>query len=188
MYLVPIVSAAPVVALYLPPRYEIYQKRQEPTWLEALHTWRDKTRSNLVWIEEFKRKDDNQATHIVTPVLTCTVYERPTGDAQTYIRRAASDPTEAIEGARSAVRSRLGGKALLDFYWKLEDSGKEKSHCRYQVVNISYTYRLDNWAVAECRSEGTSKNGARQKAARRLLESRAYCMFVRNSSGKFNYI
>ncbi|CAE6443734.1 unnamed protein product [Rhizoctonia solani] len=184
MYLVSAVPVVSVVALYLPPRYEIYRKRQERTWLDALYTWRDKTRSKLTWIEEFRREEGNLATHIVTPVLTCTVYEKPTEYMQTYIRCAASNPTEAIEGARSAVRSRLGGKVLLDFYWKMEDSGKEKSHCRYKVANVSYTYRLDNWAVAECRSEGTSKKGAQQKAARRLLESRAYCMFVRNSSGK----
>ncbi|CAE7183033.1 unnamed protein product [Rhizoctonia solani] len=194
-----LVPGASIVALYPPPRYQPYRKRQEPTWLEALHTWRDKTRSKLTWIEEFRRGRDNQPMHTVTPVLTCTIYEQPNEDAQIHLRRVAGDPTEALDRAKSAAQSRLGGKLLLDFYGRVEDSGKERSHCRYKVVNISYTYILDNCAVTECRGEGVTKNDARQKAARRLLESGIYCVtrsrppipqfqpITRVPSGSFNF-
>ncbi|CAE6430689.1 unnamed protein product, partial [Rhizoctonia solani] len=175
MPLVPFIPTGHLVTSYLPPRYEQYRKRQGQTWLDALHTWRDKTRSKLTWNEEFRREGDNRAKHIMTPVLTCMVYENPSEDAQSRLRCAANDLTEALEGAKSAVRSRLGKKALLDFYGKVEDSGKVKSHCRYRVVNISYTYILDNLAVTECRGEGGTKNDARQDAARQLLQSGAYC-------------
>ncbi|KAJ1308434.1 hypothetical protein OPQ81_004139 [Rhizoctonia solani] len=116
----------------------------------------------------------------MTPVLTCTIYERPSEDVQMHLRRAASSPMEALEATKNAVQSRIGGKALLGFYARVGDNDKEKSHCRYKVVDISYTYRLENRIVTEYRSEGNTKNDARQKAARKLLESRAYCMFIRN--------
>ncbi|CUA70372.1 hypothetical protein RSOLAG22IIIB_00732 [Rhizoctonia solani] len=173
-------SIASIAAFY-PPRYQPYRKRQEPTWLEALYAWRDRTRSKLTWVEEFRREKNNVVTHIMTPVLTCTVYENPDEDTQMYLRRAANNPADALEGAKSAVRSRLGRGLLLEFYGRVEDSGEEKSHCRYTVVDISYTYVLDNRPITECRAMGSTKNDARQRAARQLLESGVYCMFSRKS-------
>ncbi|EUC67481.1 dsrm domain protein, putative [Rhizoctonia solani AG-3 Rhs1AP] len=119
----------------------------------------------------------------MTPVLTCIVHEQPGEEIQMLLRRAASTYSDAIEAAESIVRSRLqvDGKVLVHFYGRVEDDGRANSHCRYKMVDISYTYSLDNWPVTECRSTGATKNAARQNAARKLIESEAYCMFVRKS-------
>ncbi|KDN48071.1 hypothetical protein RSAG8_03087, partial [Rhizoctonia solani AG-8 WAC10335] len=166
-------------------RYSPYRRPHGPTWLDALNCCLAKSKSKLSWNEGFKRGEGNKATHIMTPVLTCIVYEHPGEDVQMHLRRAARTDIDAIDAAKSAVRSRLAidGKMLVDIYGRVVDNGQEKSHCRYKVVDISYTYRLDNWAVTECQGEGATKNDARQKAAKRLIENGTYCMFIRNSNG-----
>ncbi|CAE6429255.1 hypothetical protein ACGC1H_000932 [Rhizoctonia solani] len=164
-------------------RYTPYRRTREPTWLDALNCCILKSKSKLTWRHELKREQGNKATHIMTPVLTCIMYEKPGEDVQMRLRRAASTRLDAIEAVKSAIRSGLDGKELVDFYGSVEDDGQANSHCRYKVVDISYTYRLDNWPVTECQGEDATKKHARQKAARRLLESGTYCMFVRKSNG-----
>ncbi|CAE6524901.1 unnamed protein product [Rhizoctonia solani] len=177
----------PPTPITLEPRpqqyYSPYRRTREPTWLDALNSCIAKSKSKLTWKYEFKHETGNIATHIMTPVLTCIVHEQPGEDIQMHLRRAASTYSDAIEAAKSAVRSRLqvDGKVLVDFYGRVEDDGQANSHCRYKVVDISYTYRLDNWPVTECRSTGATKNAARQNVARKLIESETYCMFVRKS-------
>ncbi|QRW15847.1 dsrm domain protein [Rhizoctonia solani] len=160
-----------------PPRYEPYRKRQEPTWLDALHTWRDRTGSTITWAEELRRDENNKVMHIMTPVLTCVSYERPEASIQMHLRRAAGSPIDAFEESKSAVESNLGrhGKALVAFYSEIQNGGKGP-HCRYNTFNISYSYRLDNWPVEECRGEGSKKAEAKQKAAKLLLEKGTYCV------------
>ncbi|ELU37738.1 dsrm domain-containing protein [Rhizoctonia solani AG-1 IA] len=140
-----------------PPRYEPYRKRQEPTWLDALHTWRDRTGSTITWAEELRRDENNKM----------------------HLRRAAGSPIDAFEESKSAVESNLGrhGKALVAFYSEIQNGGKGP-HCRYNTFNISYSYRLDNWPVEECRGEGSKKAEAKQKAAKLLLEKGTYCVSI----------
>ncbi|CAE6404729.1 unnamed protein product [Rhizoctonia solani] len=118
----------------------------------------------------------------MTPVLTCTVYERPTEDVQIHLRCASGNILEALNGAKCAAQTRLGARTLLDFYGVIQDSRIEGSHNRFSVVNISYTYRLEGWGATEYTGEGGSKREAQQAAAERLLRGENYCMFVRTSN------
>ncbi|CAE6485681.1 unnamed protein product [Rhizoctonia solani] len=155
---------------------------REPTWLDALNDWKVKSRSKFDWIGDSRRGDDNKVTHIVTPVLTCTVYERPSEDIQMRLRRASSTPLEALNGVKSAVQARLGKKLLLDIYGIIEDNKKEGAHNRFSVTSISFTYKLENWPVTEYKSEGSTKREAQQAAAEKLLRGARYCMFVQKSN------
>ncbi|KAH7344008.1 hypothetical protein B0J17DRAFT_714152 [Rhizoctonia solani] len=167
-------------------QYVPYRKMREPTWLDALNDWKVKSHSELSWVHELRREDNNQATHVMVPVLTCVVYERPSEDIQMHLRCAARTPSEALDGAKSAVHARLGKKALFDFYAVIEDNQRVGSHNRYSVINISYTYKLENYAVADHKREGRTKREAQQAAAESLLRGERYCMFIPDSNSNRN--
>ncbi|KAG8712311.1 hypothetical protein FRC11_000477 [Ceratobasidium sp. 423] len=171
-----------LVEPYPQQHYAPYRMTRESTWLDALNDWKVKSRSGLDWDGETRRANDNKVTHIMTPVLTCTVYERPPEDIQMYLRCASSTPLEALNGSKSAVQARLGKKQLLDFYGTIVDNHREGSHNRFSVTSISYTYKLENSAITEFKGEGSTKREAQQVAAEKLLRGERYCMFVGKSN------